>query len=156
MCTHWAFFIILLFSRYLLNQYLFPFPCFELFRQHSEMTTLTLLQPEWIQKKFVAHNLCAFISLIRWYKVCPLFVWHLEWLMYYEFCYNISSLDRLSVVLICADMVYETIDMVWRFNIFHIDIPVWLVTITRFSISVLWYLPYRVKEPFWGKSSCIT
>ena len=56
-----SFFI--LFSKCLLNQYIFP--CSELFSQHSEeMTTLSLLQPERINKKFVAHsNLCAFISL---------------------------------------------------------------------------------------------
>ena len=29
--------------------------------------------------------------------------------MYYEFLYVISSLDRLTVVLICADMVFETL-----------------------------------------------
>ena len=45
--------------------------------------------------------------------------------MYYEFLYVISSLDRLSVVLICADMVFETlvIDMVLRFSVFDINIP---------------------------------
>ena len=45
--------------------------------------------------------------------------------MSYEFLYVISSLDRQSVVLISADIVFETlvIDMVWRFSVFDIDIP---------------------------------
>ena len=45
--------------------------------------------------------------------------------MSYEFLYVISSLDRQSVVLISADIVFETlvIDMVRRFSVFDIDIP---------------------------------
>ena len=64
--------------------------------------------------------------------------------MYYEFLFVTSSLDRLSVVLICADMVFETLWslMVWRFTIFDIDIPTWWDTKTRFSISMLWYFPH--------------
>ena len=48
-------------TKYSLNQLLFS--CFELFRQHSKMTSLSLLKPEWIYKMFVAHsNLFALIS----------------------------------------------------------------------------------------------
>ena len=113
-CTQRAFYLVLLLvSKYLLNK--FPFAFFS--------------------------NLCAFTSLQKWQNDFCLFVYFLEWPTYYEFLYVISSLDGLSVVLICADMVFETlrIDMVWRFDI---NIPAWWVTITRFSISVLWFFPH--------------
>ena len=42
-CTHWAFCLTSLFTKYSLNQLLFLI--FELFRQHSEIKSLSLLQP---------------------------------------------------------------------------------------------------------------
>ena len=58
----------------LVNIHLFTLflPCFELFRQHSEMTSLSLLQPEWIQEKFGEHsNLCQLISLKECFLKLP-------------------------------------------------------------------------------------
>ena len=57
--------------EYSLNQLIFL--CYELYRQHSAMISLSLLQPEWIYTKSLAHSsiLCAFISLKRVIKSLP-------------------------------------------------------------------------------------
>ena len=92
--THWAFIsILLLFYKYLLNQFLCP--CCELLRQHSEMTTVSLLQPERIYKISVPHsNLCAFISPQNDIKFSiygfRLFDVLIDVVSTFEFCHNIT------------------------------------------------------------------
>ena len=85
--------LLLLISKYLLNQFLCP--CFELFRQHSEITTLSLLQPERIYKISVPHsNLCAFINPQNDMKFSiygfRLFDVLIDVVSTFEFCHNIT------------------------------------------------------------------
>ena len=92
--THQAFILILLlFHNYLLNQILCP--CLELVRQHSKMTTLSLLQPERIYKiSEPQSNLCAFIRLQNDIKFSiygfRLFDILIDIVLTLEFCHNIT------------------------------------------------------------------
>ena len=126
----------------LLNQFLFL--CIELLWWHSEITTLSLLQPESIHKWFTAHSdLCTFI--IAWKMIqsltslCLLFrMANVLWILVRYLAYWLSVIYGIWDSYVQYGLVvfrYWYSDMMWYDNsIINISASVFSILVFRYRV----------------------